>query len=138
MATSLTRRVTFRAHHHLWRADWGAEQNRAAFGALSQSHPHEYTCDVSVSGAVDPVTGMLVDLVALDALLAREVTDALDGRDLNREVAPFSSGQPIPTCEALAEHLFGRIAAGLPAGVRLARVRVAEDATLGAECTGLA
>ncbi|MBK8002629.1 MAG: 6-carboxytetrahydropterin synthase [Gemmatimonadetes bacterium] len=138
MATSLTRRVCFRAHHHLWRADWSAAQNRAAFGALSESHPHEYTCDVSVSGAVDPVTGMLVDLVALDALLAREVTGALDGRDLNREVAPFASGRPIPTCEALAEHLFARIRAGLPAGVRLARVRVAEDATLGAECTGLA
>ena len=137
MATSLTRRVTFRAHHHLWRADWTADANRAAFGALSQSHPHDYTCDVSVTGPVDPVTGMLVDLVALDALLAREVTGALGGRNLNRDVAPFSSGRPIPTCEALAEHLFGRIAAGLPAGVRLTRVGVAEDATLGAECTGL-
>jgi len=137
VATSLTRRVTFRAYHHLWRPDWSAAENQEAFGPLCESHPHDYACDVTVTGPVDPVSGMLVDLAALDRLLDEEVVRALGGRDLNRDVAPFRSGRPIPTCEALAEHLFARIGARLPAGVTLARVRVAEDETLHAECTGL-
>jgi 6-pyruvoyltetrahydropterin/6-carboxytetrahydropterin synthase len=137
MPTRLTRVVRFQARHHLWMADWTDERNRVAFGALSDSHPHDYRCAVSVEGPIDPRSGMLVDLAALDLLLAEEVTGPLAGRDLNREVPPFAGGAPIPTCEALATHLFRRIAARLPAGVRLAAVRVAEDETLDAECTGL-
>lgn len=137
MPTSLSRQVRFHARHRLWRADWTAEHNRERFGPLAESHEHDYACEVTVAGPVDPVSGMIMDLAGLDQLLAQEVAANLGGKDLNREVEPFSSGRPIPTCEALARHLFARLHARLPAGVSLTRVRVAEDATLHAECTGL-
>lgn len=137
MPTSLTRVVRFQAAHHLWRTDWPAAQNRAAFGPLTESHSHDYRCAVTVAGPVDARSGMLFDLALLDGILAEEVRAPLEGRDLNRDVPAFAGGAPIPTCEALAEYLFRRIAGRLPGGVRLTRVRVAEDATLHAECTGL-
>lgn len=137
MPTSLSRLVRFHARHRLWRADWPAARNREAFGVLAETHAHEYTCEVTVEGPVDPVSGMIMDLVHLDQVLDEEIRGSLAGKDLNREVDPFRSGRPVPTCEALAQHLFARLGSRLPAGVSLTRVRVAEDATLHAECTGL-
>jgi hypothetical protein len=43
----------------------------------------------------------------------------------------------LPTCEALAMDVYRRIAARLPRGVTLERVRIMEDPTLYADCTGL-
>jgi 6-pyruvoyltetrahydropterin/6-carboxytetrahydropterin synthase len=135
MPTSLTRALEFRATHHLWMTDWSPERNRDSFGPLTESHPHDYRCHVTISGPVDGRSGMIIDLAMLDAILAEEIGAELDGKDLNRDVPAFAAGAPIPTCEALAEYLFRRIAGRLPAGVRLTRVRVAEDATLSADCT---
>jgi 6-pyruvoyltetrahydropterin/6-carboxytetrahydropterin synthase len=137
MPASLTRTVRFHARHHYWVEAWPAERNRSTFGPLVESHPHHYTCAVTVSGRMDPRTGMLVDLGRLDRILAEEVLSPLDQKDLNREIPAFSAGGSLPTCEALAQWIFRRIATRLPGEVRLERVRVEEDPTLHAECTGL-
>jgi 6-pyruvoyltetrahydropterin/6-carboxytetrahydropterin synthase len=129
--------VRFRAQHHYWVPSWTADRNRETFGRLGEPHPHDYTCEVTVCGPVDPQTGMVLDLGHLDRTLADEVLRPLDGRDLNRDVPDFAAGQALPTCEALAIWLFRRIAPRLPHGVRLERVCVAEDPTLRAECSGL-
>lgn len=132
MRHALTRTVSFRAEHHYGLPGLTAAENQARFGALTGPHPHDYTCAVTVEGRLDAATGMLLDLPALDRVLAEEI-GRLDGGNLNRDIPPFAAGQQ-PTCEALAAWLFGRIAPRLPAGARLGRVRVAEDATLHAEC----
>jgi 6-pyruvoyltetrahydropterin/6-carboxytetrahydropterin synthase len=138
MPVSLTRTVGFRAVHRLYRADWSPERNRETFGPLSEppGHPHDYRCAVTVTGPLDPAMGMVTDLVELDRILREEVVIPFEGRNLKQDVAEFASGATLPTCEALAALLYGRIAPRLPAGVSLARVRVAEDATLHADCTG--
>jgi 6-pyruvoyltetrahydropterin/6-carboxytetrahydropterin synthase len=133
---SLTRTVGFHATHRYFKPEWSAEANRERFGWTSEEpgHPHDYTCAVTVSGPPDPVTGMIMDLGLLDRLLSEAVVRRFDGKHINRDVAEFAYGQALPTCEALARDCFERIAAGLPAGVELERVRVSEDATLSAEC----
>ncbi|HEU4953564.1 MAG TPA: 6-carboxytetrahydropterin synthase [Gemmatimonadales bacterium] len=138
MAIELTRTVGFRAVHRLYRADWSPERNRDAFGPLSDppGHPHDYTCAVTVTGPLDRTMGMVMDLVELDRILRDEIVTPFDGRNLNQDVAEFASGT-LPTCESLAWLVYRRVAPRLPAGVTLARVRVAEDATLHADCTGL-
>lgn len=140
MATALTRVAGFRAWHRLYRLDWSEEQNRAAFGPLAEDggHPHDYTCAVTVTGPVDPPMGMVVDLVALDRILREEVVEPFEGKYLNRDVPLFADGSTLPTCEAIAAYVYGRIAARLPAGVRLERVRIMEDPTLYADHTGAA
>lgn len=135
MATSLTRTTGFQARHRLWVAGWSDQENRRRFGPLTEPHPHDYRCSVTVSGPTDP-HGMVIDLAHLDRILEAEVRTPLDGRQLDRDLPDFAAGTPLATCEALAEYLYRRIRPRLPAGVVLARVRVAEDDTLSAECTG--
>jgi 6-pyruvoyltetrahydropterin/6-carboxytetrahydropterin synthase len=138
MAIELTRTVGFRAVHRLYRADWSPERNREAFGPLSDppGHPHDYRCAVTVTGPLAPAMGMVVDLVELDGILQDEILTPFEGRNLNLDVAEFAAGT-LPTCESLAALVYRRVAGRLPAGVTLVRVRVAEDATLHADCTGL-
>lgn len=135
MPVALTRSVTFHARHRLARNDRTDAENRAEFGALSVGHPHDYTCHVTVSGVPAPTTGMVVDLAALDRILADEVTARLAGHDLNDALPAVRNGTALAVCETIAVDLFGRIRTRLPAGVELDRVIVAEDATLSAECT---
>jgi 6-pyruvoyltetrahydropterin/6-carboxytetrahydropterin synthase len=80
---------------------------------------------------------MIIDLGLLDRVLDDEVLQPLAGKHLNLDVPAFAYGRLLPTCEALATYLFPRIAARLPAGVALERVRIMEDPTLYADCTGL-
>jgi 6-pyruvoyltetrahydropterin/6-carboxytetrahydropterin synthase len=136
MPISLTRTVGFHARHHLRVAAWDEARNRRQFGQLTEAHDHDYTCSVTVSGPADP-QGMIMDLALLDRILEEEVRRPLDGSDLNRDIPTFATGHPLPTCEALAAFLFRRVAPRLPAGVRLDRLSVAEDATLQADCSGV-
>ncbi|HEX5004507.1 MAG TPA: 6-carboxytetrahydropterin synthase [Gemmatimonadales bacterium] len=138
MAISLTRTTGFHAWHRYWRPDWTAEENRAAFGALADppGHDHHYRCAVTVAGPMDPAMGSVIDLPLLDRILHDEVVIPLDGVHIDQALAEFAPGRTLPTCEALAGWLFSRIAVRLPPAVRLVRVRVAEDDTLHADCTG--
>jgi 6-pyruvoyltetrahydropterin/6-carboxytetrahydropterin synthase len=135
--TSLTRTVGFHALHRFHRPDWSDARNREAFGPLGDppGHAHDYACAVTVTG---PVTdGMVMNLGLLDRILQEEVVVPLDGKHLNLDVPAFAYGRALPTCEAIAAHLYPRIAARLPATVVLERVRVQEDPTLYADCTGI-
>jgi 6-pyruvoyltetrahydropterin/6-carboxytetrahydropterin synthase len=139
MATSLTRTVGFHALHRYYRPEWSETKNREVFGSLADppGHGHDYRCAATVSGPVSEL-GMILDLTLLDRILTEEVVIPLDGKHLNLEVPAFGYGRALPTCEAIAAYLFSRIAARLPAGVVLERVRILEDPTLYADCTGLA
>jgi 6-pyruvoyltetrahydropterin/6-carboxytetrahydropterin synthase len=137
MPASLTRAVGFHAVHHYHRPDWSEARNREAFGAAGEApgHAHDYQCVVTVRGPLNE-HGMLVDLVLLDRLLREEVVQPFHGKHLNLDIPAFAYGRLLPTCEALAAYLFPRIAARLPAPVTLERVRIMEDPTLYADCTG--
>ena len=137
MATTLTRSLGFRATHRYWVPEWSAEQNRSRFGSAIEAHPHDYRCAVTVSGPFDPETDMIVELPALDGILYEEVVQRFQGKQLDRDTPEFAEVGMLPSCEALARYLFRRIAGRLPAGVTLERVRVEEDPSLAAECTGL-
>jgi 6-pyruvoyltetrahydropterin/6-carboxytetrahydropterin synthase len=138
MAISLTRTVAFHALHRYYRPEWSEATNREGFGSLADppGHGHDYRCGATVSGPVNSL-GMILDLTELDRILAEEVVIPLDGKHLNLDVPAFAYGHALPTCEAIATYLFSRIAARLPAGVVLERVRILEDPTLYADCTGL-
>jgi len=139
MAASLTRTVTFHALHRYYRPDWSDDRNREAFGSLAEApgHGHDYRCAVTVGGSLDPASGMLIDLELLDRIIGEEVLTPLAGKHLNLDVPDFGYGRTLPTCEAIAAYIYRRLAPRLPATVALDRVRVSEDPTLYADCTGL-
>jgi 6-pyruvoyltetrahydropterin/6-carboxytetrahydropterin synthase len=135
---SLTRRVTFAAAHRYRRPEWSDEKNEAVFGLCAREsyHGHTYVCDVTVSGEIDPETGFIIDLGALDRILQAEVKDRFDHRNINVDVPEFGDGKLVPSGENLARFVFDRVSAGLPGNVKLESVTIAEDQTLSASYRG--
>jgi 6-pyruvoyltetrahydropterin/6-carboxytetrahydropterin synthase len=123
--------VRVRAAHHYARPGRSTEENRAEFGAVAESHEHEYEFTVSVRGVLD-ADGFVVDLVALDRLLDAEL-GPLQGGDLNRLIPDVRAGRAQPSTEALARWLWERLEGRIPGTARLVRVRVAEGPQLAAE-----
>jgi len=135
MTMRLERRYRFSASHLYRRPEWTEDENRARFGKCANlpGHGHKYRLYVTVAGEVDPRTGFVVDLGALDALVRAEVVERLDHQHLNAALAEFAEGAQIPSSENLVRWIHGRLEATLPAGVRLVRLRVEEDEDLAAE-----
>lgn len=134
MRASLTRRVAFAAAHRYRIAEWSDEKNAQTFGLCARPsyHGHSYVCDVTVSGPIDPQTGFCLDLGVLDGILAREVRDRFDHRNINLDVPEFADGKLMPTGENLARFIFERVEHALGGAGTVVRVTVAEDATLSA------
>lgn len=132
MIVEVTRKAHFCAGHRYWRADWNAEKNRAVFGACANitGHGHNYTLEVTVSGPVDPATGMVVNLSELDRVIHDHVIERLDHRNLNTDVPELAD--VIPTTEVLAGFIWDQLAPHIVTG-RLIRVRIAESDDLWAE-----
>jgi 6-pyruvoyltetrahydropterin/6-carboxytetrahydropterin synthase len=130
----LTRRVSFASAHRYRRVDWSEERNEQVFGSCARQsfHGHSYVCDVTVAGTIEPETGMIVDLGLLDRVLATEVRERFDHRNINLDVPEFADGRLIPTGEELARFIFGRVQTALGSAARVVCVTVAEDATLSA------
>jgi len=135
---SLIRRITFAAAHRYRRPDWSEEKNLEVFGSCSRPsyHGHNYACEVTVSGEIDPETGFVVDLGALDAILREEVSDRFDHHNINADVPEFADGKLNPSGENLARFIFDRVQQRLDGRAAVTRVTVAEDATLSATYTG--
>ncbi len=132
MPSYLTRRVTFAAAHRYRRVDWSEDRNLQTFGLCAREnyHGHSYVCDVTVTGEIDPETGFIVDLGALDRVLATEVRDRFDHRNINLDVPEFADGKLIPTGEELSRFIYKCVQNALGNSVRVVEVVLAEDATL--------
>jgi 6-pyruvoyltetrahydropterin/6-carboxytetrahydropterin synthase len=135
-SVKVTRRLHFSAAHRLHRDDWTDEQNEAVFGLCSSPnwHGHNYELDVTVEGEIDPGTGFVYDLKKLRDMAEAQVVRDVDHRNLNLDVDWMRD--LIPTTENLVVAIWHRLAAGLPAGVRLARLVLYETPRNYVEYTG--
>src|ERR1700744_1108629 len=117
----LNRRYHFVASHRLHIDALGAERNRELFGKCNNpfGHGHNYVAQITFSGRVDAVTGMVTDLGTLDAFAQREVLQHFDMANLNT-LACFRD--VVPSTENLCLELW-RIFSEYP-GAKLERVRV--------------
>jgi 6-pyruvoyltetrahydropterin/6-carboxytetrahydropterin synthase len=128
-----TRKFTFSSAHRYWRPEWSAEDNTRIFGNLTVPHGHNYVLEVTVRGAVDPATGMVMDLGELKRLVGDAVVSRFDHADLNRDTV-FASGA-IPTTENLVRAIWDLLVPKL-GGERLHRLRLWEDPTFYVEYFG--
>ena len=124
MKLSLTRRYHFAASHRLHTAKLSEEENKRVYGKCSNpyGHGHNYVVEVTVTGPVDPETGMIANLGQLDPFVQREVIEPFDQKFLNEEVAEFR--EQAATTENVCSEIFRRLK-GFPLA-RLERVRVEE------------
>ena len=99
MEAYLTVSAHFSAAHRLALADLSDEENDRIYGkcARPNGHGHNYQVEVTVKGEVDPRTGMLVDLVALQTVIAEHVIEPFDHTFLNKDVSYFK--RIVPTAE---------------------------------------
>jgi len=105
MKAHLTRRYIFSASHRLHSDELSEEQNRATYGKCNNpyGHGHNYALEVTVSGQVNPQTGMVCDLADLDETVRREVLERFDHENLNVR-QEFASA--VPTTENLSAAIF--------------------------------
>ena len=86
----LTRRYRFAASHRLHSDALSAEANARVYGKCNNpyGHGHNYVLEVTVAGEVDPATGMVYDLGALDQTVEVRIARRLlvRCRELTREV----------------------------------------------------
>ncbi|MGD0890780.1 MAG: 6-carboxytetrahydropterin synthase [Terracidiphilus sp.] len=128
------RRAALSASHRLHSDALSAEENRAAYGKCNNphGHGHNYVVEVLVGGPVDPQTGMVVNLAALDEVLQKEIIGRFDHTNLNLD--PVFLNQ-VPTTENLCRAVFELLKDALPGG-ELEYVRVEETENNFFQCFG--
>jgi 6-pyruvoyltetrahydropterin/6-carboxytetrahydropterin synthase len=127
----LTRRYRFSAGHRLHNDALSVEENRRVYGKCNNpnGHGHNYLLEVTVAGAIDPATGMVFDLRALDGIVAERVLEKLDHKNLNLDMEDFRT--QVPTTENLCLEIYKLLRppledAGAVRGLRIDRVRLEE------------
>ena len=124
MKAHLTRRYLFSASHRLHCDGRSESENQATYGKCNNphGHGHNYALEVTVSGQVNPQTGMVCNLVDLDGAVHREVLERFDHVNLNacREFAAT-----VPTTENLNEIIFNILKQSFTAA-HLEKVRLEE------------
>jgi 6-pyruvoyltetrahydropterin/6-carboxytetrahydropterin synthase len=85
MRVHLSRGYHFSASHRLHTEAYDSAKNQAVFGKCNNphGHGHNYTVQVTLSGQVDPATGMVCDLPELDAFAKTNLIDRFDHTNLN-------------------------------------------------------
>ena len=111
MRAYLSRRYLFSASHRLYSEAYSEAQNREVYGkcANPHGHGHNYVVEVTVGGQVDPVTGMVCDLAALDGCVQTQVMNRFDHTNLNFDElftaqVPTTENLCIAIHDLLAEH----------------------------------
>lgn len=105
---TLTRKLTFTAGHVYRGGGLSDVELKKLFGIAADpsGHGHNYVLEVSVSGPVSPIDGMVINIKDVDAELKR-VLAPIDHKMLNTALPEFADR--IPTTENLARALWNRI-----------------------------
>ncbi len=130
----LGRRYRFSASHRLHTSQLSEEENCRVFGKCNNphGHGHNYVVEISVSGEVDPATGMIANLDDLDAFVERQVLEDFDHKSLNEDIPAFRD--KVPTTENLCMEIFQRLKSFPRA--KLERIRVEETGNNSFEYAG--
>ena len=136
MKAHLTRRYASPSSHRLHSAEMSAAENASTYGKCNNphGHGHNYTLEVTVSGPVDPSTGMVCNLVDLDGFVEREVLSRFHLENLNT-LQEFA--QLVPTTENLSIEIFEILQRGFHQA-HLERVRIEETMMNSFEYAGTA
>ncbi len=118
------RRYMLSASHRLHSDALSAEENRAAYGKCNNphGHGHNYIVEVLAGGEVDPETGMVVNLAAMDEAVQTRVLDRFDHANLNLD--PLFTRE-VPTTENLCVAAYKLLEGSLEPAT-LVQVRVEE------------
>jgi 6-pyruvoyltetrahydropterin/6-carboxytetrahydropterin synthase len=124
MKVTLTRAYHFSASHRLDCPALSAERNREVYGKCNHphGHGHNYRVEITVGGALDAATGMVMNMAELDCVVHGSVVERFHLANLN--VDPLFA-RAVPTTENLCRSIYRLLCETLPAQ-KLERVRIEE------------
>lgn len=124
MKAYLTRRYRFSASHRLHSDAMSGEENHATYGKCNNphGHGHNYTLEVTVSGGVEPSTGMICNLIDLDGFVDQEILERYGHSNLNT-LPEFKA--VVPTTENLCLEIYERLKKDFIAA-RVEKIRIEE------------
>lgn len=134
MGVYLQRRRVFSCAHRYHNPNRDRAWNRAVYGPLTNVHGHNYTVDATVRGDLDPVSGIVVNLVDMKGWLGAAI-EPFENQCVD-VFSPVMMGRQ-PSTENLARIVWSRLlphVEGTPA--TLHAVRVAESAEIWSEYLG--
>jgi 6-pyruvoyltetrahydropterin/6-carboxytetrahydropterin synthase len=128
MEAFLTVKTHFSAAHRLALPSLSFEENTEIYGkcARPHGHGHNYHLEVSVAGEIDPRTGMLVDLGALQNVIDEYVVEPFDHTFLNKDIPYFA--EVVPTAENIAVYIAQLLRSPIAElGVELDKIKLIES-----------
>lgn len=134
----MTRKVTFSSGHRYWFDHLSKEENQKLFGEWASpfNHGHNYVLDVEVKGSVDPVTGMVVNIKDIDAILKKKLLPRFQNRSINDEIDYFKT--QTSCVENILRYLWVEIIeAGLPPEASLTHLKLEETPLFYGEYDGM-
>lgn len=139
MEAYLTVSTHFSAAHRLAHPQLSYDQNCEIYGkcARPNGHGHNYHLEVTVKGEIDPRTGMIVDLGALQKVIDDYVVEPFDHTFLNKDIPYFD--QVVPTAENIAIYIRQLLQSPIQKlGAKLHKVKLIESPNNSCEvyCTG--
>lgn len=105
MKAYLTRRYWFSASHRLHCEQMSDAENKAVYGKCNNphGHGHNYAVEITVSGQVEPRTGMVCNLAELDAFVDKNILQRFGHENLNT-LEDFKG--VVPTTENLCVRIY--------------------------------
>ena len=134
MQASLSIQTHFSAAHRLALPHLEQSENEAIYGKCARvnGHGHNYHLEVTVTGEIDPRTGMLIDLVEFEKAVKDYIVEPMDHTFLNYDLDYFAT--TVPTAENIALYIAETLNAPIAAlGAKLEKVKLIESPNNSAE-----
>jgi 6-pyruvoyltetrahydropterin/6-carboxytetrahydropterin synthase len=128
MEASLTVKTHFSAAHRLALPHLSLEENTEIYGKCARvnGHGHNYHLEVTVTGNIEPRTGMIVDLGALQDVIDEYVVEPFDHTFLNKDIPYFD--RVVPTAENIALYIAQLLRSPVAQlGVELTKINLIES-----------
>lgn len=118
----------FSAAHRLAHPDLSLAENTDIYGKCARvnGHGHNYHLEVTVKGEIDPRTGMIIDLGALNQVITDHIVEPFDHTFLNKDIPFFS--KVVPTAENIALYISNTLRSPIQElGAKLYKVKLIES-----------
>ena len=113
------RKEHFNAAHRLNNPDWTESRNQEVFGKCNNSnyHGHNYELIVKVTGVPDPQSGYVIDMKSLSDIVASNILNRFDHKNLNLDTVEFKNLNP--TAENIAIVIYNILRAKIEPSLEL-------------------
>ncbi|MFM7405772.1 MAG: 6-carboxytetrahydropterin synthase [Cuspidothrix sp.] len=118
----------FSAAHRLAHPDLSVAENTEIYGKCARvnGHGHNYHLEVTAKGEIDPRTGMIIDLGALNQVITDYIVEPFDHTFLNKDIPFFS--KVVPTAENIALYISNTLRSPIQElGAKLYKVKLIES-----------